>query len=187
MARRKKAAALDVPATAEEARLLIEQYVAAERAILEAKLGCAIVIDDLKSKLAENVAPLVIANKARFDAIKAWWEAGGKDMAGKARSAEFGGAKLGFRMTPYAVNIRRAIKVETVITWVKGWLDPRANDFLRTKEELDKPAIIKAVQADAELKPVLAAQGVTVAQVDEFFLDTGFDEDAIKKELTASE
>lgn len=186
MARRKKAAALDVPATADEARLLIEEYVANERILLKARLTTVMFIDALKSELAEQSAPLVIANQARFDAIKAWWEAGGKEVAGKARSAEVGGAKLGFRLTPHALKLKRGITAESVIAWAKSWLDPRGKDFLRTKEELDKAAIIKAAQADTDLAPILKEQGVTISQTDEFFIDTGFDEDAIKKEVAAS-
>lgn len=58
--------------------------------------------------------------------------------------------------------------------------------LLRTKVELDKPALIKAVQSEQHLAAELAEQGVTVEQTDEFYIDAGLDEETLRKELAAA-
>ena len=185
MARRKQAA-LDVPATAEEARELIELYVRGERATLNIRLHCEIEIDHLKANRDAMVAVIQHKQAERFAAIKAWWEAGGKAAAGRRRSADIAGAKLGVRQTPPAVKLARGVKADAVISWLKrlGWA--RAKEFIRTKVELDKPAIIKAAQAEDWVRAKFADGGVTVVQVDEFFIDTGLDPDAIRAKISGN-
>ena len=49
--------------------------------------------------------------------------------------------------------------------------------------ELDKQAIIKCVEDSQGEEDMLAEQGVTVVQVDEFFIDCSLDESAVRERL----
>lgn len=183
MARRKQEA-LDVPASAEEARELIALYVNGDRLMLQARLTYERRIDELKGERDALLARAAQDQTRLFAAIKAWWEAGGKKAAGRGRSAEIAGAKLGVRLTPPAVKLARGIKPEAVIAWLKRWTGSAAKGMIRTKVELDKPGIIKAAQAEDWVRAKLADGGVTVVQTDEFFIDTGLDPDAIRAEIS---
>ena len=90
------------------------------------------------------------------------------------------------------VAIDREIALEKLaaadaIAWLEDLPFGIGPDFLRTKTELDKQAVIKAIHADAEAEAIeLFGPRLTVEQADEFFIDTGLDEDELKKELAAS-
>lgn len=182
---RRRAEAADVPQTDAEAIALITDYVAAERATLRDRVTAEAAIDAIKSRLTTSVTAREAEQKVRFVALKAWWEAGGKGYAGKARSAELAGAKLGLRVSPPKVKFMKGYTAEKALTWLRGLRWGRKKDFIRTKVELDKPAILKAMQAEEAVKAKLG-QAIYIDQPDEFFIDTGLDEDRIRKELAAS-
>lgn len=180
---RRKAQSHPVPKTLAEATELASDYVAVDRRILEAQLSAEIAIDAIKAVRDAKIAEARAAQTSWFTALKAWWEAGGMELAGKKRSAELAGATLGIRRTPPAVKFGRGVKPDAIITWLKtsGW--SKAADLVRTKVELDKAAIIKCVAESQGEEDLLAEQGVTVVQVDEFFIDTGLDPAAIRQTL----
>lgn len=182
MARRKQAA-LDVPETAEEARAVMVGYIQNERAILMLRVHAEMAIDKIAVERDEAVAELAAANGESFLQLKAWWEAGGaKALGDKGRSSQLAGAKIGIRLTPPKVKFARGIKADRVVTWLQGLWGPDAGKFLRTKTELDKQAVIKAVQADQHVADCFAEM-LTVLQSNEFFIDAGLDEDAMRKAL----
>lgn len=184
MARRKQAA-LVVPASQSEAIALLAEYRAAERRALELRLGYELQIDKSKTE-RDQVLALIAADQApRFAALKAWWEAGGKELAGKRRSAELAGATLGIRLTPPAVKFAKGINAARIVDWLGRVVGGTA--FLRTKVELDKPAIIKVLSEDGPMAEALSDQGVTVIQTDEFFIDTQLDEGKIRNDLGHTE
>jgi phage host-nuclease inhibitor protein Gam len=183
---RKKEAALDVPASREEATSLVVDYVHCDRVMLETKLRYEQMIDKLKADRDQHLSALQNANAGRFASLKAWWEAGGMEIAGKGRSADLAGAKLGIRLTPPSVKLRRGLKAADVLAWLGSIRWSEAKRFRRTKVELDKEAIIKAVRTEEDIRTVFEGQGVTVVQVDEFFIDTSLDEEAIRTEIAAA-
>lgn len=185
MPRRKKTAVI-APSDASEATLMIGQFVALEREQLLERLAAEDAIDRIKQQRDERLRELEVKAAEIFAGLKAWWESGGKDELAKGkRSTDIAGAKIGIRLTPAAVKLQRGIKVGDVVAWLKGLRWARAKDFLRTKIELDKQAVIKAVQADEDVAARFA-QHLIVQQVDEFFIDTGLDEDAVRKEAATS-
>lgn len=184
---RKKKAAIDVPGSVEEARAIAQDYVTAERDMLGTRLSYERAIDQLKAERDKLLQTYAEGNAERFARLKAWWEAGGKAIAGRGRSAELAGAKLGIRLTPPAVKLQRGLKAEAVIAWLGSIRWSEAKRFLRSgKVTLDKEAIIKACRADEDIATVFEGQGLTVEQVDEFFIDAGIDEEAIEQELAAA-
>ena len=182
---RRRAQAADVPQTDEAAITLITEYVSAERETLLDRVTAEAAIDAIKSRLANVVTAREAEQKRRFAALKAWWEAGGKEHAGKARSAELAGAKLGLRVSPPKVKFTKGYTAEKALIWLRGLRWSREKDFIRTKVELDKPAILKAIQAEESVKAKLGT-AIYIDQPDEFFIDTGLEEDCIRKELAAS-
>ncbi|MCB2061630.1 MAG: host-nuclease inhibitor Gam family protein [Novosphingobium sp.] len=183
---RRKDMAHPVPQTLAEATELLQDYVALDRRILAARLRAEQEIDRIKAERDREIGQYQEAQGSWFPALKAWWEAGGKELAGRSRSAELAGAKIGIRLTPPKVKLKRGVKVEDVIAWLRSVEWSRAPQLLRTKVELDKAAIIKSVADSQGEEDLLAEQGVTVVQDDEFFIDTALDEDAVKKEVATA-
>jgi len=184
MPRRKKTS-VNAPTSAAEATQMIGEYVAIERDKALERLAAEAAIDRVKQQRDEKLRELEAVAADLFEGLKAWWEAGGKDqLAFGRRSAEVGGAKIGIRLTPPAVKLKRGVKLGDVVVWLGSIRWARAKDFLRTKVELDRQAVIKAVQADAGVAEQLSGH-LSVEQKDEFFIDTGIDEDELKKELAA--
>ncbi|PIW54578.1 MAG: hypothetical protein COW16_10330 [Sphingomonadales bacterium CG12_big_fil_rev_8_21_14_0_65_65_10] len=184
---RRKLAALDVPASDAEAIQTIEEIVTIERSVLEHQLRAEQEIDRIKAARDKAVAELQARRDGLIAAIKSWWEAGGaKRIAKGKRSAELAGAKLGVRKTPPRVKLRKT-KLADVVAWLVGSRWIRAREFLRhPAPQLDKPAVIKAAQAEKKVRDTFAERGVEIEQVDEFFVDTELDEEAEREKIAAS-
>jgi phage host-nuclease inhibitor protein Gam len=186
MARRKQIAA-PAPATTDEAILMLGEFVDIDREIALEKLAAAAAIDKITAQRDARLAELQAQAQPLFAGLKAWWEAGGKDEFAKGkRSAEIAGAKIGIRLTPPKVKLKRGVKIGDVIAWLGSLRWSRKKEFLRVKVDLDKQAVIKAMQADEEYIGETFSAHLTVEQSDEFFIDTGLDEDELKKELATS-
>jgi phage host-nuclease inhibitor protein Gam len=165
---------------------MIGEFVAIERDKALERLAAEAAIDKAKQQRDERLRELEAQAQPLFAGLKAWWEAGGKDeLAKNKRSAEIGGAKIGIRLTPSAVKFKRGVKAGDVVAWLRDLRWARAKDFLRTKVDLDKQAVIKAVQADEAIGEKFAAH-LTIEQADEFFIDTGLDEDELRAEVSAA-
>ena len=185
--RRKKAEAAIVPANRAEAEAMLQDYVAIERDQLAARLLAEIEIDAIKARRDGRIAELEEERSSIFAGIKAWWEAtGAREVAGNRRSAELANAMIGIRKTPPAVKLARKVKAADVLSWLASLRWSRAKEFRRVKVDLDRQAIIKAVQADPQIRATFLKVGVSVEQVDEFFIDAGLDEEAVRKEIAAA-
>jgi phage host-nuclease inhibitor protein Gam len=125
---------------------MIGEYVAIERDKALERLAAEVAIDRVKQQRDEKLRELEAQAQPLFAGLKAWWEAGGKDqLAFGRRSASVGGAKIGVRLTPPAVKLKRGVKAGDVVAWLGSIRRARAKDFLRIKVDLDKAAVIKAV------------------------------------------
>lgn len=183
---RRKNTAVTAPSDASEATLMIGEYIQIERDAALERLAAEDAVDRIKQQRDIRLRELEAQAADLFAGLKAWWESGGKDELAKGkRSAEIAGAKVGIRLTPAAVKLKRGVKAAAVVSWLAGLRWARAKDFLRTKTELDKQAVIKAVQAD-EAVARRFADHLVIQQVDEFFIDTGLDEDALRKEAAVA-
>lgn len=81
------------------------------------------------------------------------------------------------------MKFARGVKADDIVAWLKGVRWSKASQLLRTKVELDKQAIIKCVADSQGEEDMLAEQGVSVVQDDEFFIDAGIDEAALRASL----
>jgi phage host-nuclease inhibitor protein Gam len=182
---RRKEKAVIAPSDASEATLMIGAFVAIEREIALERLAAAAAIDRIAAQRDARLADLRAQAQPLFAGLKAWWEAGGKDeIASGRRSAEIAGARIGIRLTTPRVKLRRGVTLGDVVAWLRSLRWVRARDFLRTKIELDRQAVIKAVQAEQDIAEIFAER-LTVEQTDEFFIAACLDEDELKKELAA--
>lgn len=182
MARRRQEAH-PVPQSEAEAMELLGEYVALDRRVLAARLSAEIRIDRIKAERDREIAELLTAQTSWFGALKSWWEAAGHTLA-KGRSIDKLGAKIGIRLSPPKLKLARGVKADTVVGWLRTLRSIDAKAMLRTKVELDKQALIKCLRAGTPFAALLTGKGVSVDQADEFFIDTGLDEDAVRAEVT---
>ncbi|MEZ5709740.1 MAG: host-nuclease inhibitor Gam family protein [Blastomonas sp.] len=183
MARRKDAALL-VPASSEEAAALLAEYRLADRIALEHQLRTQKAIDRLKENLGEQLREIENGQTLRFAALKSWWEAGGKALAGRKRSTEIDGVKIGMRTGKPRLKLPRGMKADAVVAWLKSLRLAGKGRVLRIKETLDKETSIKVLLGkDDPLKTALAEKGLAVVQAEDFFIDTGLDEEAVNKDM----
>lgn len=151
---------------ANEYALLTADIAAIEAERLRAKAEIDRDCDERLGDRADRQAEL-------FERLKLWWEGGAASaIAGKRRSALFGGIMIGLRKPMPSLKWAKGLKAEDLIKAIRSlrWL--RTNDFLRTKQTLDKEAIIKAMTvADDPAKATLVKLGFEISQVDEFFID----------------
>lgn len=171
---RRKQPALAVPTTDEGAIALIGVYSDVERSIRAAAERADQKIAAAKAELDTFVAGVAPEQKDRFAAIKSWWEAGaGQRLAGKKRSADVAGAKIGTRLSTAAVRLPKGTKAEAIVEWLRGLRWTGASRFVRIKYELNKDALIDAWDDEADTRKVFEDKGVKVTQSDQFFVDVG--------------
>jgi phage host-nuclease inhibitor protein Gam len=155
---RRKATAIDAPGSYAEALKIAALYGAAERRAAAVKARSAEMIANLCTERDEIIAAIDTEQKPRFAQLKAWWAVQGGEAAKGARSLSLGGVKLGERMSNPKVGYLDKMKEQAALAKLKGlrWLGKMS--FIRTKVELDKPAILKAlgegIAAQAALKVI---------------------------------
>jgi phage host-nuclease inhibitor protein Gam len=171
---RKKALAVDVPATLEQAKRLAADYatLSAEIDAIEAerKIRIAQVNKDCDERIAAR-RPLI---DVLFAQLKGWWEAQVAQRAAM-RSARVAGIRIGHRMTPPALKLPRGTKPQAIIDALSALRDggKAFKAFVRVKYELDREAMIKALRAAASRgnRALLERLGLSVTQRDEFFIE----------------
>lgn len=169
---RRKQPALPVPTTDEGAIALIGVYAEVERSIREAAERADEKVAAAKAEFDTFLAGVAPEQKDRFAAIKSWWEAGAAERwAGKKRSADVAGAKIGTRLSTASVKMPKGVKIDAIVEWLRGLRWTGASRFLRTKYELNKDAIIAAWDDEADTRKVFEGKGLKVSQADQFFID----------------
>jgi phage host-nuclease inhibitor protein Gam len=179
---RRKQEALEVPASETEAMALLRSYTDAEHAIMALRLSAEVAMGVIARQRDDAVAVIAAEQDKRFRSLKAWWEAGGKNAAGHRRSMTVVGVTIGMRLTPPKVKFARGVNALAVVDWLRDQAWSVLQGCLRTKVELDRQAVIKAVQtvpnAKIHFEPMLS-----IVQDDEFFIDAGLDEEAMRKAM----
>jgi phage host-nuclease inhibitor protein Gam len=179
---RRKQEALEVPASEAEAMELLRSYASGEHAILALRLSAEVEMGAIAKERDEAVAVIAAEQDRRFRSLKAWWEAGGSQLAGRRRSISLNGIAIGLRLTPPKVKFARGVNALAVVEWLMGLRWARKKDFLRTKTDLDRQAVIKAALADKAVAETFEPK-LTIVQDDEFFIDAGLDEEAMRKAM----
>lgn len=176
MAKRKKALAVDVPATIDTARMVATTYAAHLAEIDAINAERQIRIAEVNKDCDARIQSRAHVIEAGFAMLKGWWEAGGATaVAGKARSGKFDGLHIGFRLTPHALKLPSWMKQHDVVARLRmiGDGDRLFNLFTRVRIDLDKEAVIKALKGDAETegRDWFLNLGCQLHQRDEFFIE----------------
>lgn len=190
MAKRRKAAAVDAPQTKAEALALADLYVAAERTATWSQAVLDEQIAKAKSEHAARLEKIEPHLQTAFAGLRAWWSANAAELTkGKRRSIELGPVTLGERTGMPKLKLPKGMKAEAALAWLKGLRWGGRVRYIRVKEEIDKAAIIAAMNAKQGAAPTLQeaqlqfkSGGFIVVQAEEFFIRTGEDETPIDME-----
>lgn len=164
MSKRRRSQALPVPQTAQEARALLAEIGALDKAIAGLADQSAQEIAAIKASYDYYIAPLTDTAKEKFLALKSWFEANQDTLPKGRKSIDWPEGQLGYRLSPPALKVA-ADQEQAVI----DRLDLICRDDLfRIKRSIDKPAMIRALREDDRLNSLLEDR-VEIVQAHEFF------------------
>jgi phage host-nuclease inhibitor protein Gam len=169
MAARRKRQSIDVPATRAEADALVRDYARLEHDAGHYRGTFDEIVKAMKEERDDALKVVEAEQSAIFTRLQAWWEATGKDEAGHRRSLVIDGTKIGSEMSKPKLTLLNKMKEADVLGWLRR---KGVSQFIRTKSEIDKPAILKALGerdccgsfAD------LLDEAFAVTQKDEFYI-----------------
>jgi hypothetical protein len=170
---RRKAERLPAASSTGEAIQLLTRYAELDAQLDARKARVDAAIASLKAQADELDAPAIAEQKQIFLKLKPWWAVSGADIAGERKTWELGGCLIGHRTSNPALGHPTPERVAVALLKSQGWWG-----LLRIKTELDKPAIVTAIRMlehappeDNEALDWLKAQGFSIVQKEEFFID----------------
>lgn len=181
-ATRRKAAAQVAPQTTEEAIAQIDKYLALTHRLDTVNADASAAISTIEAARDQNRAALEAELKPLFLGLRAWWSVNGAAITeGKRKSTELAGALLGERTTPPSLHLGGKSEQALVAALQQSDWD----ELIRTRANLDKPAIIKMLGGD--LAHMMTAYGFSIRQRDEFFIDRAGAKDAVTETVADAE
>lgn len=181
---RRKAAKIDAPSTLEEAIALIADYLDASAVVEQIRADADASIRAIEELRDARIAPAEQQLKIMFVELRTWWAVARDALTdGKRKSVELAGAIIGDRTTTPALKLPKGWKVEHVVAFIHSLAETwaAAEDLLREKLEIDKPAMIKLLGNATAVGPMverIKEEGFAVAQRDEFFITRAADKPA---------
>lgn len=178
MAARRKAAAVDAPSTTEDAVKLIGNYAEAEHHATKVHAEAEEKIAAIKAERDSVLALLDEAQKLRFNRLKAWWSVASETLTdGKRKSVELAGALIGERTTNPKLKLPKGMTEQRAVDLLLEWL---GGDYVRTVNQLDKPAILARLKdvpqggedplVLQEFRVLADEVGASISQKEEFFI-----------------
>lgn len=178
--RRRKADKLPAAQSTEEAIALLARFAEVDALMAADNVAAEEAIAAIRAVRDAHQEPLKAELKALFNQLKPWWAVAGEQLTeGKRKSVELGGCQIGHRTSTPALKLEGLTEAEAVehleALGFEAWA-------IRTKKELDKPALIAALRKlgatgpDGELSAdgvdahVLDGLGLKVSQKEEFFI-----------------
>lgn len=178
--KRRKADKLPAAQSTEEAIELLTHYAHADWNVEQLKADCERRIAEIRAEYDGLAQPAKERIKRIFNQLKPWWAVAHQELTeGKRKSIELGGCQIGHRTSTPALKLAGLTEAEAIehleILGFDGWA-------IRTKKELDKPALIAALRklvagkqpeemnADEQDAFVLDSLGLKVSQKEEFFI-----------------
>ena len=151
-----KKTALPVPQTQAGAEALIESIGRLQREVSRIETEMNDELATIKAGYQSQAAPLNEQIQEAFDAVHAWAEANRSTLLrGKLKTAKLATGEISWRTTPRKVVIRGADAVMDALARL-------APQFIRTKREIDKDAIL------ADPAAVEGVKGINFSQREEF-------------------
>ncbi len=153
-----KRAVVPVPKSLNEAAQFLAQIGEEQRATSEIQLGLNAKVDELKAKAMVDDKPHQEKISQLVEGLFAFAEAHRDELTngGKRKTVEVPTGTFGWRMTPPSVKLR---DVESILESLKAL---KLKRFIRTKEEVDKEAMLKEPETAKTVK------GVSISQHEEF-------------------
>ena len=153
-----KRAVVAVPRSLNEAAQFLAEIGQEQRATDKIQSGLNAKVDELKAKAMVDVEPHQKNISELVEGLFAFAEAHRDELTngGKHKTVEVPTGTFGWRMTPPAVKLR---DVESILKSLKSL---KLKRFIRTKEEVDKEAMLKEPETAKTVK------GVSIGQHEEF-------------------
>lgn len=156
--------AIRAPRSLAEAQRLCEQWAALDSDIAAIEESRDVAIAAANAEVDKDLTPLVKRREAIAAKLEPWWKANAAELTnGKRKSAELGGAVLGTRTgrarLSIAGKVEDVVRLQSTLRWAKP--------FLRQKIELDRVAIMKAL--DGKHAAALAEFGISADAGEETF------------------
>lgn len=153
-----KKVVIPVPKSLEEATKFLAEIGQEQRATDKIQLGLNAAVDKLKVQALAGVEPHQRKVSQLVEGLFAFAEAHRDELTngGKRKTVEVPTGTFGWRMTPPAVKLHN---VESILKFLKSL---KLKRFIRTKEEVDKEAMLKEPEVAKTVK------GVSIGQHEEF-------------------
>ena len=153
-----KKAVIPVPKSLDEAAKFLAEIGQEQRATDKIRSGLNAAVDKLKDKAMSDDAPHQEKISQLVEGLFSYAEAHRDELTdgGKRKTVEVPTGTFGWRMTPPAVSLR---DVESILENLKAL---KLKRFIRTKEEIDKEAMLKEPDVAKTVK------GVSIGQHEEF-------------------
>ncbi|MDX3908888.1 MAG: host-nuclease inhibitor Gam family protein [Sphingobium sp.] len=177
---RRKSPAQRAPQTLQAATVLLNRFAELDAAFAVIEEERTAGLATINATADAAVVPIVAELKDIQKQLEPWWAASVDALTGgKRKSIELGGCLIGNRTNPPKVMFEHGKDKEAVIALLKAKLP----ELLRITTTLDKPAILKKLDAeaealaatpgDAETKPVrvLHDLGFGAKQTEDFFVE----------------
>lgn len=177
--RRRKAERLPAAESTQEAIDLLARFAELDRELEALAQAADAAIAEVRATRDAAVEPWKAEMKLIFNRLKPWWAVSHADLTDGRRSIELGGCLIGHRTTTPSLKLDGLTEAEAI-----EHLDALGFDAwaVRTKRELDKPALISALKklgaagpdgqlnCDGQDAHVLADLGFRLSQREEFFI-----------------
>ena len=153
-----KRAVVAVPKSLDEAARFLAEIGQEQRATDKIQSGLNAKVDELKAKAMADDEPHQEKISQLVEGLFAFAEAHRDELtnSGKRKTVEVPTGTFGWRMTPPSVTLRG---VESILKSLKSL---KLKRFIRTKEEIDKEAMLKEPETAKTVK------GVSISQHEEF-------------------
>jgi phage host-nuclease inhibitor protein Gam len=170
----KTTAAVAVPQDREE----VQQWISNLGKMQRERAGVTNDMNDLIAPITEQFAPIIAAKLAEeerlLEGIQTWCEANKADLTKDAKTVNLVTGEICWRKNPPSVAFKRGIKLDEIIAHIKQLKLGKL--FVRTKEEVDKEAILSA---DDKTKAKLTKAGtIKIVTDSETFAVTPFEQSA---------
>lgn len=148
-----KAAAIAVPSSQEQAEALLADIGRLQRDVSRIEADMNDKLSKIKYKFEVDAQPLNDQVDVKFQALHAWAEANrDKLLKGRAKTVRLASGEISWRTTPPRVTVRGLDRVIETLKRIGR------TDLLRTKEEINKEAILADPQSVDGIKKIGISQ-----------------------------
>lgn len=163
----RKAIVLPTVPNREEMASTLHEYAKTDAAIRKMEAEMDQKIADVRKKYEQSLTEMKESQEDRMKQVHMWAENNRDDFDDK-KSLDLVHAVIGFRTGNPAVKAQKGFTLVSCLNLLKK---NNHTQFIRTKEELDKEAIL-AKRTDAETLAIIGEAGLEISQTETFFIDT---------------